>query len=180
MDDVDLRLDITALDLPDASFDAVICSHVLEHVDDDAAAMRELARITAPGGWCLVMVPLDLERETTYEDPTITSPEARRRASGSPTTYACIPPISATAEGREFRRRANRARTRIRDRNAAALSHRRKRRSVALPASAVSLGRLGREIGVHRGDHDRSLSDCGGDSFDGPGADVADGEQPLD
>jgi len=79
-EDVDLRLDITAIDLPDASFDAVLCSHVLEHVDDDAAAMRELARVTEPGGWCLVMVPLDLMRERTYEDPAITAPEARRHA----------------------------------------------------------------------------------------------------
>lgn len=79
-DDVDLRLDITALDLPDASFDAVLCSHVLEHVIDDMAAMRELARITAPGGWCLVMVPLDLGRKETYEDPTITAPHERVHA----------------------------------------------------------------------------------------------------
>ena len=78
--DVDLRLDITAIDLPDATFDAVICSHVLEHVDDDLAAMRELRRITAPDGWCLVMVPLDLGREQTYEDPAITDPAARERA----------------------------------------------------------------------------------------------------
>jgi SAM-dependent methyltransferase len=76
-DDVDLRLDITRLELADASFDAVICSHVLEHVEDDAGAMRELWRITAPGGWCLVMVPLDLGREQTLEDSTITSPEQR-------------------------------------------------------------------------------------------------------
>lgn len=80
MEDVDLRLDLTALDLPDDSFDAVLCSHVLEHVDDDAAAMRELARVTAPGGWCLVMVPLDLNRLETYEDPAITAPEERLRA----------------------------------------------------------------------------------------------------
>lgn len=78
--DVDLRLDITAIDLPDGSFDAVICSHVLEHVMDDAAAIRELRRITAPGGWCLVMVPLDLERARTYEDPSIVTPEERQRA----------------------------------------------------------------------------------------------------
>jgi SAM-dependent methyltransferase len=77
--DVDLHLDITALDLPDASFDAVICSHVLEHVGDDSAAMRELRRVTAPGGWCLVMVPLDLSRERTYEDPSIVTPEDRTR-----------------------------------------------------------------------------------------------------
>jgi hypothetical protein len=79
-EDVDLRLDLTALDLPDASFDAVLCSHVLEHIEDDAAAMRELARVTAPGGWCLVMVPLDLTRRRTYEDPAITAPEERVRA----------------------------------------------------------------------------------------------------
>ena len=78
-DDVDLKLDVTALDLPDGSFDAVICSHVLEHVEDDAAAMRELCRITAPGGWCLVMVPLDLGREHTYEDPSIVDPADRQR-----------------------------------------------------------------------------------------------------
>jgi len=78
--DVDLRLDVTALDLPADAFDAVICSHVLEHVPDDATAMRELRRVTAPGGWCLVMVPIDLARERTYEDPSITAPRERERA----------------------------------------------------------------------------------------------------
>jgi SAM-dependent methyltransferase len=76
---VDLQLDLTALDLPDAAFDAVMCSHVLEHIPDDAAAMRELRRVTAPGGWCLVMVPLDITRETTYEDPSVVAPEDRER-----------------------------------------------------------------------------------------------------
>ena len=36
------------------------------------------------------------------------------------------------------------------------------------------------QIGVHGGDHDRSFADGGGDSFDGPGAHVTDGEQPVD
>lgn len=77
---VDLPLDVTAIDLPDASFDAVVCSHVLEHVGDDVAAMRELCRVTALGGWCLVMVPLDLSRERTYEDASIVAAEDRLRA----------------------------------------------------------------------------------------------------
>jgi SAM-dependent methyltransferase len=77
--DVALRLDVTATGLPDGAFDAVICSHVLEHVPDDAAAIGELRRITAPGGWCLVMVPLALDRAATYEDASITTPQARRR-----------------------------------------------------------------------------------------------------
>ncbi len=78
--DVDLQLDLTRLDLPDHSFDAVICSHVLEHIPDDVAAMRELCRVTAAGGWCLVMVPLDLSIEQTYEDSSIVDPSERERA----------------------------------------------------------------------------------------------------
>ncbi len=76
---VDLKLDLTRLDLPHDAFDAVLCSHVLEHVPDDTAAMRELRRITTPQGFCLAMVPLALDRENTYEDPTITAPEDRER-----------------------------------------------------------------------------------------------------
>jgi len=77
--DVDARLDVTALDLPDDRFDAVLCSHVLEHVPDDGAAMRELRRVTAPSGFTLVMIPLALDRAVTYEDASITAPEDRRR-----------------------------------------------------------------------------------------------------
>ena len=77
---VDLQIDLTATDLPDASFEGVICSHVLEHIDDDAAAMAELCRITAPGGWCLVMVPIDIHRAYTYEDASITTPDERHLA----------------------------------------------------------------------------------------------------
>jgi SAM-dependent methyltransferase len=77
---VDRSLDLMGLDLPDGAFDAIICSHVLEHVPDDARAIRELRRVTASGGWCLVMVPLDLHREQTYEDPSITTPQARQAA----------------------------------------------------------------------------------------------------
>jgi SAM-dependent methyltransferase len=76
---VDLQLDVTDLDLPDGAFDAVICSHVLEHVPDDAAAMAELRRVTAPGGFCLVMVPLALDRKRTHEDPSITAAADRER-----------------------------------------------------------------------------------------------------
>jgi SAM-dependent methyltransferase len=79
-EDVDLQLDVTRLDLPDGAFDLVICSHVLEHVADDAAAMAELRRVTAPGGRCVVMVPLALDRERTYEDERVTTPAERDRA----------------------------------------------------------------------------------------------------
>ena len=76
----DRVLDVTRLAVDDAAFDAIICSHVLEHVDDDAVAMRELRRVLAPGGWAIVMVPLDLERERTYEDPSKVTPAEREAA----------------------------------------------------------------------------------------------------
>jgi SAM-dependent methyltransferase len=73
----DRQLDIRALDLPDDSFDAVICSHVLEHVDRDRDALGELRRVVAPGGWALLMVPQALDRAETYEDPAITTAQDR-------------------------------------------------------------------------------------------------------
>ncbi len=76
----ELTLDLQRLALPDGAFDTAICSHVLEHVPDDAAAMRELRRILRPGGTALVMVPTDLGRTATYEDPALVSPAAREAA----------------------------------------------------------------------------------------------------
>jgi hypothetical protein len=75
----DITLDIIDLDLPDQAFDGIICSHVLEHVPDDTAAMAELYRVLRPGGWCVVMVPLEPSLDETDEDPSIIDPEERRR-----------------------------------------------------------------------------------------------------
>lgn len=47
--------DVATLDFPDASFDAVRCERVLQHVDDPDRAIHELSRVTRPGGRvCLV------------------------------------------------------------------------------------------------------------------------------
>ena len=52
-----LRGDMSALPVPDAAFDLVTCAEVLEHLEDDAAAARELHRAARPGGLLLVTVP---------------------------------------------------------------------------------------------------------------------------
>jgi hypothetical protein len=75
-----LHADIQSLPLSDDAFDLVVCSHVLEHVPDDRQAMRELARVLKPGGRALILVPMDVARPDTYEDPAITEPEDRVRA----------------------------------------------------------------------------------------------------
>jgi SAM-dependent methyltransferase len=46
----DLQGSVEALPVPDASFDVVLCTQVLEHAADPAAAVAELRRVVAPGG----------------------------------------------------------------------------------------------------------------------------------
>jgi SAM-dependent methyltransferase len=77
----DLRLDITHMELPDGSFDLILCSHVLEHVPEDRAAISELRRVLTPGGLCLVLTPYRPDRPT-YEDPSIAAPLDRMVAFG--------------------------------------------------------------------------------------------------
>jgi SAM-dependent methyltransferase len=48
---------VLELPFPDATFDRVIASEVLEHIPDDTIAMAELARVTKPGGSIAVTVP---------------------------------------------------------------------------------------------------------------------------
>jgi len=76
------RLDVTDLRFEDGSFDVVLCSHVLEHVDDDLAAMSELYRVLKPGGWGILDAPINETYADTYEDWTITTPEGRLEAFG--------------------------------------------------------------------------------------------------
>lgn len=78
-----VKADIHQLPFADNEFDALFCNHVLEHVDDDLQAMRELHRVLKPGGWGIVQIPLFYPLpEKTYEDPTITSPAEREKAFG--------------------------------------------------------------------------------------------------
>jgi len=73
---VDLKLNIEKINLPDEQYDAIICSHVLEHVDD-RAALLELRRILKQHGTLIAMVPIKEGCCATYEDKSITSPEDR-------------------------------------------------------------------------------------------------------
>jgi SAM-dependent methyltransferase len=74
-------IDVTDIQFKDAMFDAVLCSHVLEHVPDDRKAMAEIRRVLKPSGWALLLVPY-VHDEVTDEEPTIADPEEQLRRFG--------------------------------------------------------------------------------------------------
>ena len=77
---VNVGASLEQLPFRDGCFDFLVCYHVLEHVLDDAASMRELARVLSPRGLAVVQVPMAHGRPTD-EDPAA-SPEERTRRFG--------------------------------------------------------------------------------------------------
>lgn len=75
----DVKMDVRQIPFPDNEFDVVMCNHVFEHVIEDWQAMKEFYRVLKPGGWGIFQVPLDSSRETTLEDPNITTPQDREK-----------------------------------------------------------------------------------------------------
>ncbi|MCA1490584.1 class I SAM-dependent methyltransferase [Sinorhizobium alkalisoli] len=60
-------IDIQQIDRPDGAYDYVGCSHVLEHVGDDRAALCELLRITSPRGFVYLNIPDPFAEEVTRD-----------------------------------------------------------------------------------------------------------------
>ena len=83
---INLNLDLTATPFKINSFDSVICIHVLEHIDNDTVAIQEIYRILKPGGWAVISVPIQLDQRT-YEDPSINTPDGRKKAYGESGHY---------------------------------------------------------------------------------------------
>lgn len=78
-----VKMDVHAIPFEDNTFDAAMCNHVMEHVEDDIKAMSEIHRVLKPGGWAILQVPFFSPlAETTFEDKSITDPLAREKAYG--------------------------------------------------------------------------------------------------
>ena len=75
----DMRFDVQNIPIEDNAYDTIFCNHVLEHVDDDRKAIRELHRILKPGGMAIMQVPLDPDYKVTDEDPGIKDPAEREK-----------------------------------------------------------------------------------------------------
>ena len=76
--DVDFNFDLhNCTEIENNSFDLIICSHVLEHVENDKRCMSEIKRMLKQNGIALLMVPIMLTIDKDYENDAITIPEQR-------------------------------------------------------------------------------------------------------
>ena len=70
----DHHFDVHSIPFEDSSFDIIMANHLMEHVDDDNAVLREFYRVLRPGGWGVLQVPIDWTNPNTEEDRSITDP----------------------------------------------------------------------------------------------------------
>lgn len=78
----DMHFDVQSIPLEDDFADVILCNHIMEHIEDDLRAMRELHRVLRPGGWGIILSPVEQDRNVTFEDDSITDPEERTRIFG--------------------------------------------------------------------------------------------------
>ena len=75
--DVELRMPSSAdgLDYEGDQFDVVICSHVIEHLQDDRAMLATVYRVLRPGGLAVIQIPLDLFDSEIHPDAELINPD---------------------------------------------------------------------------------------------------------
>lgn len=76
------KIDLQAVPYSDDYFDFVLANHVLEHVQDDAQALREIFRVLRPGGHAILQTPYASGLTKTFEDSAIRSEQACLQAYG--------------------------------------------------------------------------------------------------
>ena len=76
----DVHYDITKIESESDRFDLILCYHVLEHIEDDASAMKELFRVLKSGGTALIQTPF--KEGNIYEDFSVKTKEDRLKHFG--------------------------------------------------------------------------------------------------
>ena len=78
----EVKADICALPFEENTYDLILCNHVLEHIQDHIKAMEELYRVLKKGGTLIAQVPLEEQREKTFEDNSILDKKERTKVFG--------------------------------------------------------------------------------------------------
>ncbi|MDA8589188.1 methyltransferase domain-containing protein [Flavobacteriaceae bacterium] len=73
----DIKGDICNLPFKENSFDFILCNHVLEHINDDKKAMKELYRVLNKNGTAILQVPINQKSNKTFEDSSIVDKKER-------------------------------------------------------------------------------------------------------
>lgn len=76
----DVKYDVTKIPVKKETFDLFIAYHILEHIEADATAMKELFRITKKEGFGLIQTPF--KKGEIYENANIKTPAARLKHFG--------------------------------------------------------------------------------------------------
>lgn len=78
-----VKMDVHNIPFEANTFDAAMCNHVMEHVEDDIKAMSEIYRVLKPGGWAIMQVPFFHPiPDTTFQDKNIKDPKEREKIYG--------------------------------------------------------------------------------------------------
>jgi predicted SAM-dependent methyltransferase len=75
-----LHFDITQIAAKDQTYSYIICYHVLEHIENDIKAMKELFRILKPNGRILIQTPF--KEGDNYENKEVKTKEERLKHFG--------------------------------------------------------------------------------------------------
>ncbi|MDG2396178.1 MAG: class I SAM-dependent methyltransferase [Flavobacteriaceae bacterium] len=78
----DVKADICDLPFEKNKFDLIICNHVLEHIDNDLLAIKELYRVLKKGGCGIFQVPINENSEKTFQNNKITDFKKRTEVFG--------------------------------------------------------------------------------------------------
>lgn len=75
-----VKIDLTDIAFSADTFDVILSSHVLEHIENDRKALSELYRVLKSGGWAIIQVPIIAEK--TFTIPSAQTEEERFRSYG--------------------------------------------------------------------------------------------------
>lgn len=81
-DDVDYKIEMMVMPFDDESFDFFICSHVLEHVERNDQAIKDLYKITKRVGCEILMAPIIMGLKKTIEDSSVKDDGGRWKLNG--------------------------------------------------------------------------------------------------